>query len=145
MKCTVIIDTERDEEIIIYTKKKTHVTEEIERIAASESSELFGYLGSECARLDISKINLFTIIAGKLYAIDDDGKEYLMRERLYTVEKMLDSSFVKINQSTLASIRKIACFGTSVGGSLYVNFKNGYRDYVSRRQISAVKRALKVK
>ena len=40
---------------------------------------------------------------------------------------------------------KVGAFGTSFDGSLYVTFKNGYRDYVSRRQISNVKRALKIK
>ena len=58
---------------------------------------------------------------------------------------MLPDGFIKINQSTVANISKIARFGTSFDGSLYVTFKNGYRDYVSRRQISNVKRALKIK
>ena len=145
MKCTLIINTECDEQIIIYAKEKTALTDEIERIASEERHELFGYLGDEGIRLDISEINLFTIIDGKLHAICDNGKKYLMKERLYKVEESLSDDFVKINQSTLASIKKISRFGASFGGSLQVTFKNGYRDYVSRRQMSVVKRALKVK
>ena len=145
MKCTVIIDPECEEKIVVYAKKKSALTDEIEKLASKEISELFGYTDGEGVRLDLAEISLFTIIDTKLYAIDSCGVKYLLRERLYTVEKMLPEGFVKINQSTVANISKIARFGTSFDGSLYVTFKNGYRDYVSRRQISNVKRALKIK
>lgn len=145
MKCTVIIDPNCEESVVIYAKKKSTLTDEIERLTKEECSEIFGYINGEGVRLDPTDISLFTIIDTKLYAIDSEGEKYLLRERLYAIENLLPDGFVKINQSTVANIRKIARFGTSFDGSLYVIFKNGYRDYVSRRQISTVKRALKIK
>jgi hypothetical protein len=68
------------------------------------------------------------------------GAETLqLKQRLYEIEKVLPETFVKINQSCLCNIRKISKFGASLGGSLTVILKNGYKDYVSRRQIKAVK------
>ncbi len=43
MKCIVIIDEKRDEEILIYVRKKTKMIEEIERIADESVSNIFGY------------------------------------------------------------------------------------------------------
>ena len=145
MKCTVIIDPKCEESVIIYARKRSRLTDEIERLTKEECSELFGYKNNEGVRLDPTDISLFTIIDTKLYAIDSDGEKYLLRERLCAIENLLPDGFVKINQSTVANIREISKFGTSFDGSLYVMFKNGYRDYVSRRQISNVKRALKIK
>ena len=59
---------------------------------------------------------------------------------------MLDGSdFVKLNQSCIVNIKKIECFDASLGGALKVTLKNGYRDYVSRRQLKAVKERLGLK
>ena len=58
------------------------------------------------------------------------------------LEEMLDDSFVKINQSCIANIKKIDRFKATVGGSLTVIFKNGHIDYVSRRNLKNVKERL---
>ena len=54
----------------------------------------------------------------------------------------LGTDFIKINQSCIANIRQIQRFDTSFSGTLRVIFKNGYTDYVSRRQLKAVKERL---
>ena len=58
---------------------------------------------------------------------------------LMVLEILSKSLFIKINQSTVANITKIERFETSIGGSLSVRFKNGYRDYVSRRNLKKIK------
>ena len=54
-------------------------------------------------------------------------------------EEKVDKNFVRLNQSCLGNIRKIAHFDASIGGTLMVTFQNAHRDYVSRRQLKTVK------
>ena len=71
-----------------------------------------------------------------------DGGKFHVKMRLYELEALLSDDFVKINQSTVANITKVSSFGVSPGASLTVFFKNGHKDYVSRRQVKAVKKKL---
>ncbi len=142
MKCTVIITDER-EEIVVYAPSRTPLIRKIEELA-EESRELFGTVDGETVRLSPEQIQLFTIRGGRLLAVTAD-REYTMRERLYMLEDELGDGFVKINQSCIANISAIAKFRPSVGGALCVVFKNGYTEYVSRRQLKAVKTAIGIK
>ena len=76
-----------------------------------------------------------------MFALTEKGK-YRLKSRLYQLEKNLNDNFVKINQSCIANIKKIEKFKASVGGALMVIFKNGYEDYVSRRNLKNVKERL---
>lgn len=138
MKCTVILDKTREEEILIYAHQKTSLIDEIERMAAERPSQLVGYLEDEIVRLELNDIYCFTLESGKLYAYCDNQK-YMIKARLYAVEEMLDKNFIKINQSSIANISKIGKFDASISGTLQVIFKNGHTDYVSRRNIKSVK------
>lgn len=144
MKCTVIIDKERDE-VVIYTGERSELVEKIERLVSGDSLELVGTgERGESVIITPSEVTVFTVEGGYVWALLDKGR-YRLRERLYTLEASLSEEFVKINKSALANIRKIREFGASIGGALTVVFKNGYRDYVSRRQIKEVKRRLSIK
>jgi DNA-binding LytR/AlgR family response regulator len=68
-----------------------------------------------------------------------------LKQRLYEVEAMLPETFVKINQSCLANLRKVERFDASVSGTLMLRFRNGYTDYVSRRQLKFIKERLGMK
>ena len=76
--------------------------------------------------------------AEKVFAMTSDGR-YQLKGRLYQIEDMLSDNFIKINQSCVANIKMIKRFDASISGQLTVYFQNGYRDYVSRRNIKAVK------
>ena len=67
---------------------------------------------------------------------------YQLKERLYTLEEKLPQVFVKINQSCIANIEKIGRFDASISGTLKLTFKNGWTDYVSRRQLKSIKERL---
>ena len=97
MKCTVILDKTREEEIIIYAHKTTPLIDEIERMSKNDTAKLVGYLRGEIVKLDMQEIYCFTIDSGKLYAICENEK-FLIKAKLYAVEQMLDNSFIKINQ-----------------------------------------------
>ena len=77
----------------------------------------------------------------RVYAITDKDKLQL-KYRLYQLEEAFSDSFVKINQSCLVCINKIARFDAILSGALMVKMKNGYTDYVSRRNVKSVKERL---
>ena len=141
MKCTVILDKTREEEIVIYAHQKNEMIFEIERMAQEKPLQLTGFLNEEIVRLEPQDIYCFTVEGGRLYAIGENEK-YLIKARLYNIEEILDKSFIKINQSSIANVKKIQKFDASISGTLKVIFKNGHTDYVSRRIIKNVKERL---
>ncbi len=143
MKCIITIDKEHEEEILIFAHEKTKLVDDIINLINSENV-FTGYYDGEIHRLDLSEICCFTVEDNKVYALTDKNK-FLIKSRLYQIEEKLSGDFVKINQSCIANIKKIRKFDTSVSGMLTVTFKNGYRDYVSRRNIKSVKERLGVK
>ena len=66
----------------------------------------------------------------------------LIKERIYQVEELLDNSFIKINQGCIVNINKILKFDSSITGSIKVILKNGFSDYISRRELKNVKRRI---
>ena len=143
MKCIITIDKEHEEEVLIFAHEKTKLIEDILNLINNENV-FMGYSDGEAYRLNLSEIYCFTVEDNKVYALTDKDK-LRIKLRLYQVEEKLSDDFVKINQSCLANVNKIKKFDTSVSGMLTVTFKNGYRDYVSRRNLKSLKERLGVK
>ena len=138
MKCTLIITNEHEEEVVIYARERTKLTDDIEALVIGSVPELIGYKENQTVKLSSDSVYCFTVEDNKVYALTDSEKLQI-KLRLYQLEEMLSDTFVKINQSCIANIKKIERFDTSVSGTLLIKFKNGYNDYVSRRQMKAVK------
>ena len=138
MKCTLIITDEHEEEVVIYARERTKLIENIEEMINGSVSEIVGYGKNQAVRLKIDEVTCFMVEDNKVYALTDKEK-YQLKQRLYQLQEMLPDNFVKINQSCIANIRQIKKFDTSISGTLIINLKNGYKDYVSRRQMKAVK------
>ena len=138
MKYTVVIDKNREEEVVVYLREPNGLAEKIERLIMSENAELIGYGEGKIIPLAHKDIYAVFVEDGKLYASVQKEKLRLY-ERLYELEEKLGEGFVKINQSCIVNVEKIERFEVSVGGSLTVVMKNGYKDYVSRRQLKIVK------
>lgn len=141
MKCEIIIDENASNKVVIYTDRKTPLVEMIERLCADDDLSLIGYKDKQTYLLDSAKINCFIVEADKIYALATDGK-YQLKSRLYQIEEKLSDNFIKINQSCIANVKMIKKFDASVSGVLTVYFQNGYRDYVSRRNLKSVKQKL---
>ena len=145
MKLTTIIDPSCEEEIIIHTHARTREIEALEAYVEQMGKEILGYgEGGEIVPLRPDGICCFTVEEGKVYALTHDGK-LTIRLPLYALEELLGAGFVRINQSCLGNIREITRFDVSIGGSLMVTFRNGHRDYVSRRQLKIVKERMGIK
>ena len=138
MKCTVKIDPNAEEEVVIHAHARSALVDEIEGLVRCHSIELIGYKEDKIAVLRPSEICCFCVEGGKIYAMTVCEK-WQLKQRLYTVEAMLDAGFVKINQSCIVQLKHVVRFESSIAGALTVILKNGYRDYVSRRQLKIVK------
>ena len=138
MKFRLIIDREREEEVVVYAHERTPLVCRIEELTAENTEELLGYSGKSIVRLSPEQVFAFATEEGRVVAITEKEK-LCVSLRLYQLEKMLGDGFVKINQSCLVNVSRIDRFEATIGASLMVVLKNGYRDYVSRRQMKTVK------
>lgn len=141
MKCKTVIDKTREEEVIIYAHERNETVEAIEKLVLRSDFVLVGYSGKSAVRLEWSEVYCFTVEENRVYAVTENEKLQL-KLRLYQIEELADDSFVKINQSCVANIGHIKRFDASISGALRVIFKNGYTDYISRRQLKTVKERL---
>ena len=140
MKIKIYIDKEHDEEVIIYAHEKTELVDKIERLVNGDGN-IVAKRDRVSYNLDLSDIVCFTAENNKVYA--NTGKEaFEVEEKIYEIEESLPDNFLKINKSCIANIDKIKSFDATITGTLAVNFKNGYRDYVSRRRMKHVKERL---
>lgn len=143
MKFKFFIDKTKEEEVLVYAHEKNQIVYEIERIVQQSNHDLFGYTETEAKKLNLLDVNCFITESNKTYAITNEKLQVKMR--LYEVEGILNDSFIKINQSCIANIRQIEKIEATFSGSLSVVFKNGYKDYISRRNLKNVKERLGVK
>ncbi|MBR4286378.1 MAG: LytTR family transcriptional regulator DNA-binding domain-containing protein [Clostridia bacterium] len=143
MNFKFFIDKSREEEVIVYAHEKNEIVKEIESIVQQSNSDLFGYTETEAKKLNLFDVNCFITENNKTYALTDEKLQ--IKKRLYEIEAMVDDGFIKINQSCIANIRQIEKVQSTFSGSLSVIFKNGYKDYISRRNLKSVKERLGVK
>ena len=68
-----------------------------------------------------------------------------VKKRLYELEEILPSDFIKINRSCVANKKRIERFSAALTGAVNVIFKSGYTDYASRRCFAEIKKELKSK
>lgn len=141
MECKLFIDKDHKEEVLVYARKRTRLTDLIEQACRDDELTLIGYKGNESVVLDPSEVHCFIVEDNKIYALTESEKLQL-KCRLYNLEEMLSEGFIKINQSCIANVKMISRFDASFSGSLTVKFKNGYSDYVSRRNLKNVKERL---
>ena len=143
MKIKIVVDPTCEEEVVIFTRERTPLVEEIERLVSEKPLELLGFTEDTSTILEYVKVSRFTVESDKIYAYVG-AKRYRIKQRLYQIEQQAPDCFVRIHQSCLANLRQIARFEASYSGTLRVVFKNGDVDYVSRRNVRHVKERLGV-
>ncbi|MBQ4348202.1 MAG: LytTR family transcriptional regulator [Clostridia bacterium] len=138
MELKIVIDKNRAEEVLVFAHERSELVKSIESLVERCEKNFVAY-GDGCVRkISADEVYCFVSCGGKVYALTENEK-LLLKERLYQIEEKLGNNFVKINQSCIGNINSIKSFDVSVSGTLKVIFKNGYTDYVSRRQIKNVK------
>ena len=142
MKYELIIDRDAQESVIVTARAPSALTQKIEDLVRNYAGtdSILGFREDELRRLQFSDIECITILDRKVMAIDQAGKEYRIQERLRDLEQFLPSYFIRINKSTLANEHRIARFDAGFSGSVDAVFHCGYREYVSRRCFSQIRR-----
>ena len=142
MKYKLIIDRNAEEEIIAIVHAPSSLTEQIENLVCSFSGadSIMGHRDDEMRRLAFEEIECITILERRVIAIDTEGRQYRMSERLRDLEALLPSYFIRINKSSLANEHRILRFDAAFSGGVDAVFKCGYREYVSRRCFAEIKR-----
>lgn len=145
MKFKLIINQEKDEEVLITAHQRTALIDEIEALISKHTDRIPGYTEDDIKMLSVSEIECVTVLDGKTYAIDFKNRRYRLKQRLYELEATLPSSFIRINKSTLANEAALDRFTVTIAGSVDAVFKCGYTEYVSRRCFAQIKRRLESK
>ena len=142
MKFRLIIDPEKEEEVVVTASGRTPLVEEIAALVEKQSGadRIAAYTEDSIKMLSISSIECITVLDGKTYAIDREGQKYRLKQRLYELEEMLPSSFIRINKSALANEGKLDRFAVTYSGAVDAIFRCGYREYVSRRCFAEIRR-----
>ena len=142
MKIRVItVPPNEAEHIDVYAHEGSDIPKEIEGLLKNKEYVLIGYTEREAAKLEPSSVICFIAEEGRVIAIAE-GARFTVRETLGELEEHLPDQFIRINRSAIANIRKIEKFDVSFSGTLGVIFKNGYKDYVSRRNLKKIKERL---
>ena len=142
MKFTLIIDKDQEEEVIVRAHSPSALTEQIEALilAHNQTDRIAAYTEDEMRILKFSQIECITVLDGKVTAIDTTGRYYRLKQRLYELEPLLPSTFIRINKSSFANESRLKEFTATFSGGVDAVFQCGYREYVSRRCFAQIKR-----
>ena len=147
MKFRLIIDKEKGEELVATVHDRSPLIDEIEALILkyAGTDRIPGYTEDDIKMLSVFEIECITVLDGKTFAIDSQNRRYKLKQRLYELEDILPSSFIRINKSTLANKNALDRFTVTIAGSVDAVFKCGYTEYVSRRCFAQIKRRLESK
>lgn len=144
MKIEVKLDERCSETTVVIIAQK--MTDEIaalmQRLSETAPQSIVGFDGDDVALLKPGDIVRIYSAVGKVFAVED-GKEYVLRLRLYEVEEKLSGSgFVRISNSEIINIKKAKKFDLSTVGTIRVSLSNGDVCFVSRRYVTKIKKTL---
>lgn len=142
MKFRIVIDKNKEEEVVARIHTRTPLIDEIEALVTGDGAadEIPGYDEDDIKMLKIKEVEAFYIEDGKTYAAYSDKNQYRVKLHLYELEAILPKSFEKINKSNIANMKHIVRFRTSLNGAVDAEFKSGFSDYISRRCFAELKR-----
>lgn len=147
MNFRLILDREKEEEIVATVHERSQLTDEIEGLVLKYrgADKITAYTEDDVKVLEFQEIECITVLDGKTFAIDTNGERFRLKQRLYEIEEMLPASFFRINKSSIANQNRLERFTASYSGAVDAVFRCGYTEYVSRRCFAEIKRRLNVK
>ncbi len=142
MKFNLIIDKSKEEEITATVHGRSSLTERIETLVMqySGNDRIPVFSEDEMKLLQFSEIESVVSEDGKTFVTDSSGNRFRIKMRLYEIEEILPSCFIRINKSALANEKRIERFSANFSGAVDVVFKSGNKEYVSRRCFAEIKR-----
>ena len=147
MNFRLIIDKTQAEEVVATVHERSALTDSIEALILEHSGQnkITAFTEDELLQLSFDQIECITVLDGKTYAIDTKGRQLRLKHRLYELEAMLPSNFIRINKSAIANETRLEKFTAAYSGAVNARFKCGYEEYVSRRCFASIKRRFNTK
>ena len=144
MKYILHIDAEAEECVTITAHAPSALTDAIEALIKEQHKPtvITLYREGELRTVAFEDIECLTVTDGKTIAILADGETWQVRHRLYELEQIVPTYFIRINKSALANIHRLKKFSSTYAGAVNAQFQSGYTDYVSRRCFANIKRRL---
>ncbi|TDW24700.1 LytTr DNA-binding domain-containing protein [Breznakia blatticola] len=137
-----LIEDDNDEEIVIKTKD---ITKEIKDIQKFIQNRLKGvkrlvlYKGEEELYVPVENILFFETSEDSVYA-HTKNDAYMVKHRLYELEKELPEYFMRVSKSTIINITKVMSIQKNLTSSSLVRFMNSVKEvYVSRMYYKELK------
>ncbi len=142
MKYELIIDKNAEEKITAVVRAPSLLTEKIENLVRyyDGTDGIIGCMDDEIRKISFVETECITTMDRKVIVVDTKGNKYRVQKTLRELENILPSYFIRINKSSIANEHRILKFETAFSGGVDAVFKCGYREYVSRRCFSEIKR-----
>lgn len=146
MNLNIKIDNNvKEPEVLITTAS---MTDEVNRVVDfvnsldSVTTVISGMKDEKIELLEQQKIIRAYAEGGNVYVVTDNGR-YKVRLRLFEVEeRLLSSEFIRISKSEIVNLKKVKSLDLSFVGTICMELSNGEQCYVSRRNVSIIKKKL---
>lgn len=144
MKVEIVVKPDlKEPHIVVYTNEVTgEIQHMVEKISNTQSKILTGTKDKKIFLIENEEIYCFYSENQKIYAKTDKGNLWV-KQKLYELEEMFEgSSFVRISNSCIVNVNKIRNLELSCSGTIEIAFKNGEKEFASRRYVSKIKKYL---
>lgn len=147
MKIRIEIDDEQSEEIVIRCKKMTKEIDDLQSLIKesfkNKQINIALYKDSQEFFISIDKI-LFFETDGNIVNAHTVDDMFQVKYKLYELEEMLPSYFMRVSKSTILNINEIYSINKKIQSSSEVMFQNTYKQvYVSRMYIKPLMEKMK--
>ncbi|TBW87971.1 LytTR family DNA-binding domain-containing protein [Staphylococcus hominis] len=144
MKIEINIDKEAEEKITISAKQMTTVLSDFLKDTEKRFNkpQLNGKLGDHVYPIDLEQIAQFIVEDKQVYAITMNNKALKLDQRLYQIEELVGSIFVRISKSEIINLDYIDHLKLETNGMVHLTMKNGNTTYASRRYLKTIKERL---
>lgn len=135
MRVKIEIEDDLEEEIIIRCKSINETIKKIEKAITDINNEAKGFVFYKNEKeyyLSLNKILFFETELGNINAHTRDDI-YTVKYKLYELEELLPSSFMRISKSTILNVNHIYSITRNLTSSSVVEFEETHKKvYVSR-------------
>lgn len=142
MKVEIQISEEINEPYaVIHTNKMTDEIKQLMEMFHAPGNVITVTDNDQLLVLEPSEIYMLRMENEQLHVYCQQ-KSYISGKRLYEMEKLLGSGFMRISKSTLINLKQIKSVEPSFHGTMLVILKNGNKDYISRKYLPTFKKYL---
>ena len=134
-----IIDEAMEEDVLEIRARK--IDESLDDFLRQKHSCLIGYQDEKKYFLSVEEL-VAVVTENRNVILKTKDRSFLCKNRLYEIEQMLSSEFIRISQSEFVRADKIRCFYKTGIRSITLELENGLRATISRRYLKDVKQRL---